>query len=101
MTDINESLKEKLNHIGGFIQHNNYKISEVSDGYCVMIAEICDNSLNPFNMAHGGFIFGLGDTVLGMASSVHGRPAVTLNSTINFLSLFIISITYSSSLVIG
>ena len=48
-------------------------------------AKITKNSLNPYGIAHGGFIFGLGDTVLGMAASATGRPAVTLNSTINYL----------------
>lgn len=84
MTDINENLKEKLNHIGGFIEHNNYKISEISDGYCVMIAEIGDTSLNPFNMAHGGFVFGLCDTAAGAACVYSGRKAVTVSSNITY-----------------
>ena len=79
-----EALK-KLAEEDGFFKHNNYEIVEASENACIIKAKITKNSLNPYGIAHGGFIFGLGDTVLGMAASATGRPAVTLNSTINYL----------------
>ena len=80
-----EEAIKKLVEEDGFFKHNNYEVVEATEEACILKAKVTKNSLNPYGMAHGGFIFGLGDTVLGMASSVHGRPAVTLNSTINFL----------------
>ena len=79
-----EALKELVEG-DGFFKHNNYEVVEATEEACILKAKVTKNSLNPYGMAHGGFIFGLGDTVLGMAASVHGRPAVTLNSTINYL----------------
>lgn len=79
-----EALK-KLVEEDGFFKHNNYEVVEATKESCILKAKITKNSLNPYGIAHGGLIFGLGDTVLGMAASANGRPAVTLNSTINFL----------------
>lgn len=80
-----EEAIKKLVEEDGFFKRNNYEVVEATEEACILKAKVTKNSLNPYGMAHGGFIFGLGDTALGMASSVHGRPAVTLNSTINFL----------------
>ena len=48
-------------------------------------SDIREESLNPYGFAHGGLIFGLGDTAMGILSRSSGRKAVTLNSTINYL----------------
>lgn len=80
-----EEVIKKLIEEDGFFKHNNYEVVEATEEACILKANVTKDSLNPYGIAHGGFIFGLGDTVLGMAAAAHGRPAVTLNSTINFL----------------
>ncbi len=80
-----DDILKRLVEEDGFFKHNNYKIEEITEEYCILKAEITKSSLNPYGIAHGGFIFGLGDTALGIVSSLNGRPAVTLNSTVNFL----------------
>ena len=80
-----EEAIRKLVEDDGFFKHNNYEIVEATEEACILKANITKNSLNPYGITHGGLIFGLGDTVLGMVASMNGRPAVTLNSTINFL----------------
>ena len=52
---------------------------EATEEACVLKAKVTKNSLNPYGIAHGGFIFGLGDTVLGMnlmagGHLTHGHP---------------------------
>ena len=79
-----EALK-KLAEEDGFFKHNNYEIVEATEENCILKANITNNSLNPYGIVHGGLIFGLGDTVMGMVASSDGRPAVTQNSTINYL----------------
>lgn len=69
----------------GFILNNNYKVVNVSDNYCEMVADITETSMNPYNYAHGGFIFGLADTAAGVAARATGRSAVTVNSSIDYL----------------
>ena len=69
----------------GFINNNNYHIEEIKDDTIILTAEITETAKNPYNIPHGGFIFGLGDTAMGLATRTTGRHAVTLNSNINFL----------------
>lgn len=78
-------LLNKLKNDDGFFKHNNYEVVEATEESCILKATVTENSLNPYKIAHGGFIFGLGDTVMGMLASSDGRPAVTMNSTINYL----------------
>lgn len=76
---------KQLQNEDGFFKHNNYEVVEASEESCILKANVTENSLNPYKIVHGGFTFGLGDTVMGMLASKDGRPAVTLNSTINYL----------------
>ena len=80
-----EEILKKLVEEDGFFKHNNYEIVEATEENCILKANITNNSLNPYGIVHGGLIFGLGDTVMGMIASSCGRPAVTQNSTINYL----------------
>jgi acyl-CoA thioesterase len=69
-----------------FIKNNNYKVIEVIEGKkAILKGIITETSNNPYNIAHGGFIFGLGDTAMGVAASSTGKNAVTLSATINYL----------------
>ena len=86
---MTEEEKEQLKAIeksSGFIKLNKYHVLEIAKGEkTVMEADITEDSLNPFNFAHGGFIFGLGDTAMGVVARTTGRNAVTLSSNITYL----------------
>jgi len=69
----------------GFIENNNYRLVYEEQGYAVLEADITETSLNPFNTAHGGFIFGLADTAAGIAAHSFGRNAMTVNANIEYL----------------
>lgn len=69
----------------GFIKHNNIEIVEVGEETAILKTMLNENSLNPYNIAHGGLIFGLGDTAMGVAARTTGRSAVTLSSNITYL----------------
>ena len=84
MTDL-EQAKEMENE-KGFIKYNGYKVVEVERGVkIVMEASLTEDFLNPYGFAHGGFIFGLGDTAMGVLSKSTDKDAVTLSSTISYL----------------
>lgn len=69
-----------------FIKENNYKIEEVKENESATIkGYLTETSYNPYKIAHGGYIFGLGDTAMGIAASSSGRKAVTLSANINYL----------------
>lgn len=80
-------MEEKLKEVfeTGFIKNNNYKIINVDENGCKIEGEITDTSLNPFGIAHGGFIFGLVDTTAGLLANLFGN-AVTTNSSINYIN---------------
>lgn len=76
---------DKMENEEGFFHHNNYHIVEANDKNIIIRADLNNNSMNPYNMAHGGLIFGLGDTVMGMIAAASGKHAVTLNANISYL----------------
>ena len=67
-----------------FIEYNNIEV--LDDENLSVKVNITENTLNPFKIVHGGLIFTLGDTVMGIMCQKLGRKAVTLDSSINFLS---------------
>lgn len=81
----NEELIKKMES-SGYINNNNIKVIEIDEGKTATLkATIEEKSLNPYNAVHGGFIFGLGDTAMGVAAASQNRKAVTISSTINYL----------------
>lgn len=68
-----------------FINNNNYKVISAEEGHVFMEADITETSLNPYNTAHGGYIFGLADTAAGYAAHSFGRNAMTVNANIEYL----------------
>ncbi len=85
MSDLTKLAKEQLKDVQGFMKANNYEVLKVSENYCELEGKITDTSLNPYGIAHGGYIFGLADTAAGIASRTDGRIAVTCNSSIDYL----------------
>lgn len=80
-----ELAKKTINETPGFIQHNNYKVEEVTNEYCKMSVELTENAINPNGTAHGGLIFGLADTTMGVLARTTGRNIVTINAQIDYL----------------
>ena len=79
------NIEENINN--GFIKANNYKIIKVENNYCELEGIVTETSLNPFGIAHGGYIFGLADTAAGIAAMSKGQKAVTINSTIDYFNM--------------
>ena len=84
--NLTELAKAQIKNDNGFIKNNNYNILKVEENYCELEGKITETSLNPFGIAHGGYIFGLADTAAGIAAMTKGRKAVTINSTIDYLN---------------
>lgn len=85
-----EELKKQIEEVmlhNGFVSNNNYKLIDVDDNYCELEGIITDTSLNPYNIAHGGYIFGLADTAAGIAARTKGRNAVTVSSSISYIRM--------------
>ena len=85
MTNLTKQAKEIFENVEGFIKNNNYKIVSVKENYCELVGTLTETSMNTYNIAHGGYIFGLADTAAGIAAMTDGRKAVTVDSNISFL----------------
>ncbi len=83
--EIYNAIIDYVENTRGFIKYNNMHIEELSDNKAKMYVDITEDSLNPSNIAHGGLIFGLADSVMGMAARTNGRNVVTINSNIDYL----------------
>ena len=80
-----KDLIEQLEKDDSFSKHNNYHIEKWNEEEAIIKADIDKNSLNPYGKVHGGFLFGLGDMVMGLRAASTGRRAVTLDCSINYL----------------
>lgn len=83
--EMYQSIIDYVENTRGFIKYNNMHIEELKDNYAKMHVDITEDSLNPSNIAHGGLLFGLADSVMGMAARTNGKNVVTINSTIDYL----------------
>ncbi len=79
-------MKEELEKLTmGFIKDHNFELVDITEDKVILKAPLEEKAMNPYDMAHGGLIFGLGDTVMGIHCRTTNRNAVTLNATINYL----------------
>ncbi len=78
-------IKNYVENNDGFMKYNKMHIEEVKENYARMSVDIDKNSLNPSHIAHGGLIFGLADSVMGMAARTNGKNVVTINAQIDYL----------------
>ncbi len=81
--DKNEIIKV-LNETEGFSKYNNIKVDSIEDNKVTLSCDLDKNSLNPFDIAHGGLIFGIGDNACGILANLKGK-AVTVNANIDYL----------------
>lgn len=69
----------------GFMKHNNFVVEELTDKIAKMSCKITNNSLNPSKIAHGGLIFGLADSVMGLLAMTTGKNVLTINEQIDYI----------------
>lgn len=80
-----EAIKEKFSQ-DTFPRSLGVELLELAPGYARVALELGTNMVNFHGIGHGGAIFTLADTALGLASNSHGDPAVALTVTINYLA---------------
>ena len=69
-----------------YLKCNNITCVEIEDGKrATLKGEITKTSMNPYNIVHGGYLFGLGDTAMGLVAYSCGGNVVTVSSTINYI----------------
>ena len=70
----------------GFMSHNGLYLVDTKENYVKIGVDITEKSLNPFGIIHGGLIYTLADSAMGIALATSGRKGVTINSNIDYLN---------------
>lgn len=73
------------NEQNGFLKHNDIIIEKADEKVSKVKMDITEKSLNPYGIVHGGLIFSMGDTVMGITVRKTGRNAVALDASINYI----------------
>ena len=71
----------------GFMKCHNYTIESIENHVATIRAPLDENALNPYGFTHGGFVFALGDTAMGVAARTIGKKSVTLSANISYLRI--------------
>ncbi|MGI9952891.1 hydroxyphenylacetyl-CoA thioesterase PaaI [Moorellaceae bacterium AZ2] len=69
-----------------FPRYLGVELLEVAPGYARVAMTLADHMLNFHGIGHGGALFTLADTALGLASNSRGEKSVALTVTINYLA---------------
>lgn len=83
--EMYKTIKEYIETNEGYMKYNGITVDEIDDEHVILKAKIENNKLNPSNIAHGGFIFTLADSCMGMLARTVGKNVVTVNSSIDYL----------------
>ncbi|MBC7326037.1 MAG: hydroxyphenylacetyl-CoA thioesterase PaaI [Moorella sp. (in: Bacteria)] len=83
--DFLQAIKEKYT-ADNFPRSLGIELLELAPGYARVAMTLKESMVNFHGIGHGGAIFTLADTALGLASNSKGVQAVALTVTINYLT---------------
>lgn len=64
---------------------DDYQATMLNEKEVLLTTKVTEKSLNPYGMAHGGFLFTLADSVAGLTAVARGSYSVTLQSNIHYM----------------
>lgn len=85
--DTIEAIKQKYATGDYFPRSLGIELVDLTPGCAKVEMVIRDDMLNFHGIGHGGAIFTLADTALGLASNSRGVPAVAITVNIDFLAM--------------
>ena len=68
-----------------FVEDHHFEVEYHEKGKVILKAELLEKALNMYKIAHGGFLFGLGDTAMGYAAFTYHEKVETISATISYL----------------
>jgi len=84
--DVQKAIFEKVNREDTFSQRIGVKLIELLPGFARTTLPITEETVNIYQMAHGGAIFSIADQACEAAGNSFGEPAVALQQNIHFLA---------------
>lgn len=84
--EVLKDIFHRVNSEDTFARLIRMKLIEVLPGYARSTLPITDETVNIYQMAHGGAIFSVADQACEAAGNSFGEPAVALQHNIHFLA---------------
>jgi len=81
-----KAIFDKVNHEDTFSQRIGLKLIELQPGFARATLPITGETINIYQMAHGGAIFSLADQACEAAGNSFGERAIALQQNIHFLT---------------
>lgn len=85
MTEDLRKIKEYHTNNSAFSKAMNIEILDINKGYAKTIMELKSEHKNSVGITHGGAIFALVDTTLGVAATSYGVCVVTASANISYI----------------
>ncbi|MBP2651739.1 MAG: phenylacetic acid degradation-related protein [Firmicutes bacterium] len=107
MQDYVEYLNEKIDVMverSPFLKLIGIKVTDIQDGVAVGTIQVsADEHTNLYQIAHGGTLASLADTVMGLACATTGKKVVTLDINMNYLGAAVVGdvVTATAKLIHG
>lgn len=80
-----------------FARHNGLELLEVEAGRALVRMSIMPYHFNAAGTVHGGAIFTLADFAFAVASNSHGRLAMGINTSVNFVKAAVKGTLYAEA----
>ena len=85
MDTLKQKIFDEFLNKEGFIKDNNIILEELELNHSKISMVIEQRHLNPSKIVHGGIIFSLADTAMGIAARTNDSNVVTVNAQIDYL----------------
>lgn len=83
---MDKEILEYVNNRCAYNKYNGIEVTYLDSEKCIVEGELRTEAMNPWGMAHGGFVYSLCDVAAGVVAGQGVRISVTMGSSINFLS---------------
>lgn len=80
-----ESMLKVVNSRSFFNKHNGIVVVDIGDDFCIVEGELKNEAMNPWGMAHGGFVYALCDVAAGVFVNQCDKRSVTLSGNMQYL----------------
>jgi len=92
-----EKLKQFFSANDLFAKHNGIELLEVGKGRATVQMKIEPYHFNAAGTVHGGAIFTLADYAFAVASNSHGRMAMGISTSVNFVKAAVQGMLYAEA----
>lgn len=92
-----KTVKELFSANDLFAKHNGIELLSVGEGMATVRMQIKPYHFNAAGTVHGGAIFTLADFAFAAASNSHGRIAMGINTSVNFVKAAVNGTLYAAA----